>query len=311
VAINYMELRGNQRRGMLIEEYIHLLEENVALIAKRFEVGYSDCLDLDTIEAELAQSLATLPDLCAQIYQNIYAISILTGNPPEALLAELLPIQPLPNPPQAITVGIRSDLLRRRPDVRNAERQLAAATANIGVAVASFFPTFPLVGAVGWQSLHLHNLFQAQSLTWALAGDIHIPLFQGGKLVGNLRANEAATTAAAFNYQQTVLNALEEAESGLIVYSEELQISAQLKEAARKYASLVFLTSERYAKGLVDLIDLLDSERQWNTALQNLLTSETSALIDLITLYKALGGGWEPVVAGTVLMNLSHYSALK
>lgn len=301
IAINYMELRSNQKKGVLTEEYIYLLEKNASLVTRQFEVGYRDRLDLDRIQAELAQSIATLPDLYAQIYQNIYALSILTGNLPEALVAELLLIQPLPPLLQEITVGIRSDLLRRRPDVRKAERQLAAATANVGVAVASFFPTFPLVGGIGFESLQLYNLFHAKSLTSVLAGDIHIPIFQGGKLVGNLRANEAATAAAAFNYQKTVLNALREAESGLIAYSEKLETSKQLKEVVHKYASIVFLTNEKYAKGLIDLIDLLDSERQWNTSLQNLLTSETSALIDLIKLYKALGGGWEFPLTGEYL----------
>lgn len=294
VAINYMELRSNQKRGLLIEEYISLLEENLLLSTKRFEVGYSDRLDLERSEAELAQSIAQLPILYAQIHQNIYALSILTGNLPETLMEELCPLHPIPSPPSAIAIGIRSDLLRRRPDVRYAERQLAVATANIGVAVASFFPSFTLIGDIGFQSLSLSNLFQAKSLTWALEGNVRIPIFQGGKLVGNLRANEAAAAAAAFTYQKTVLQAIKEAESGLAFYFEDLQTSEQLKEVASKYASLVFLTSERYAKGLISLTDVLDSQRHWNTAQQNLLTSETSALIDLIILYKALGGGWEP-----------------
>lgn len=294
VALNYIQLRSNQSMGVLIEENIALYEQSAAIAAHRFRVGYASRLDLERIEAEMSTVAATLPDIYAQIYQNIYVLSILTGNLPETLLCELLPIQPLPCPPPQIAVGIRSDLLRRRPDVRGAERQLAAATANIGVAVASFFPTFTLFGDIGFQSLHLSNLFSAKSITWALEGDMMMPLFQGGRLVGNLRVSEAQAAAAAFTYQQTVLTALKEAESGLIAYTEELQTSEQLMQAVRQYESLVSLSQERYASGLVSITDLLTVEEQWNVAAQSSLTSKTAALIDIIMLYKALGGGWQP-----------------
>ena len=295
VARNYVELRSNQRRGELIEENIQLLEKNTYIIQRRLAAGYANGLDLDRIEAELAEAEADLPDILAQIYQNIYAISVLTGALPEQLLCELLPIQPMPTPSKAIAIGIRSDLLRRRPDVRQTERQLAAATANIGVAIASFFPTFTLTGDIGLQSLEFKKLFQAKSLTWAIGGDINIPIFQGGRLVGNLHLAEAQAASAAFAYQRSVITALQEAESALVAYTQELKASEQLTLAAILYERLISITNERYTKGLVSLTDLLDSERQWNAAEQNLLTSETVALVDLITLYKALGGGWQPV----------------
>lgn len=294
VAINYMELRGNQNLGVLIEENIGLLEENARLIAKQFEVGYINNLNPNVIEAQLAQALAALPNVLAHMYRNIYALSVLTGNLPEALLEELLPIQPLPTPPQTITVGMRSDLLRRRPDVRKAERDLAAATANIGVAAASFFPTFTLIGDVGFQSLSLNNLFQAKSLTWALEGDVSIPIFHGGKLVGNLRANEAQAAALAFTYQQAVLMAIQEAESGIVLYAEDTRAVEKLAVAVERYRKFASLTNERYTKGLVSLTDWINAKQIFNSAEQSLLASETTALIDLIALYKALGGGWQP-----------------
>jgi multidrug efflux system outer membrane protein len=297
VALNYVQLRSNQMRGKLIEENISILEKNAAVVTKQFQVGYRNQLDVQRVDAELSQAVAALPDILAQIYQNIYALSVLTGHVPEALLVELLPVQALPSLPFCVNMGIRSDLLRRRPDVRQAERQLAASTANIGVAVASFFPRLFLFGDIGLQSLNLKNLFEARSLTWTLLGDLHIPIFQGGRLIGNLRANEAAATAAAYTYQQAVLTALEEAESGLVAYSEELRTTENLKEAAFKYKRLIELTNIRFNKGLVNVTDLLDIERQNNAVQQNLLSSETAALIDLIKLYKALGGGWEPADA--------------
>ncbi|MFC2049508.1 efflux transporter outer membrane subunit [Chlamydiota bacterium] len=295
VARNYMELRSAQRQGQLIEENIDLLEKTQYISEKRLQAGYINRLDFDRVDAELAQARASLPDVLAQIYQNIYALSVLTGALPETLLSELLPIEPLPSVPRTACVGLRSDLLRRRPDVRVAERRLAAATANIGVAVASFFPTFTLLGDIGFQSLKLSNLFQARSVTWAIGGDVNVPLFTGGRLTGNLHLAEAQAISAAFTYQQTVLRALQEAETALIAYTNELQTADDLSFAVEKYESLVALTRTRNAKGLVSITDVLDIERQWITSAQNLLSSETAALVDLITLYKALGGGWEPV----------------
>lgn len=295
VARNYMELRGAQRRGQLIEENLALLERTRAISSNRLKAGYINRLDLDRVEAELALAQANLPGVRAQVYQNIYAISVLTGALPEHLLCELLPIEPLPCIPQCASVGLRSDLLRRRPDIRVAERELAAATANIGVAVASFFPSFTLSGDIGFQSLKPSNLFQARSLTWAVGGGINVPLFQGGNLIGNLHLAEAKAVGSAFNYQKVVLRALEEAETALVAYTEELRASCDLERAVQRYEALVNLTRKRYAGGLVNLTDLLDVERQWNDSAQNLLTSETAALVNLITLYKSLGGGWEPV----------------
>lgn len=293
VALNYIQLRSNQSLGQLIEENIGILENYTELVQKQYKAGYRNLLDLEQQEAALAQAVAQLPDVLAQIFQNIYALSVLTGNLPETLMCELLPIQPLPLLPKKVALGVRSDLVRRRPDVRQAERQMAAAVANIGVAVAQFFPSFNLLGDIGYSSLRLHKLLEQKSYTWALFGDLRIPLFQGGKLVGNLRANQAQAREAAFNYQQTVLNAIEEAEGTLISYAQEIKTSEELQEAASRYERLVGLTQQRFAKGLVSMTDLLTIESQWNGTEQNLLASETTALLDLIKLYKALGGGWQ------------------
>jgi len=294
VARNYMELRGAQRRGQLIEEYLTILEKTRDISSSRLKSGYINRLDLDRVEAEYAQAKAQLPEVHAQIYQNIYALSVLIGTLPETLLCELLPIQSLPSIPHCVDIGLRSDLLRRRPDIRVEERKLAAATANIGVAVASFFPTFTFSGDIGLQSLSLRRLFQGRSLTWAVGGDISVPIYQGGNLIGNLRLAEAKAVEAFFSYQEVVLSALQEAETALVAYTQELKTADALEEAVQKYEQLVKLTRSRNTKGLVAFTDVLDIERQWNTSSQNLLTSQISALVDIIKLYKALGGGWEP-----------------
>lgn len=293
IARNYMELRGWQKKGKLVEENIALLEKKEVLIHKQLEAGYASRLDEENIQATLANERAQLPDIEARVHQNIYTISVLTGALPETLLEELLPFQPLPKTPNLVAIGLRSDLLLRRPDVRKVERDLAAATANIGIAVANFFPTITLIGDGGLQSLMLNNLFSLGSKTWALGADFNLPIFQGGRLTGNLKAKRAETAAVAHTYQQTVLTAVEEAESALISYTQELKTRSEREEAARRYAELVYLSEERFRRGLISRLNVLDTERQLNDSEQTLLESQTAALLDVIVLYKALGGGWE------------------
>ena len=293
IARNYMELRAFQKRATLIEENIALLEKKSTLVQGQFAVGLVSRLDEENIQATLANQRALLPDLEAQIYRSIYTLSILTGAVPETLVEELLPRQPLPQHPSNVAVGLKSDLLRRRPDVRRAERDLAAATASVGIAVASFFPTITLIGDGGLQSLMIKNLFSLGSKTWALGGDINLPIFQGGRLMGNLKARRAESAAAAHIYQQTVLSALQEAESAITTYTQSLQTIRERQTAVERHHNLVFLGRSRFQSGLVNLLDFLDSQRESNEAEQNLLSSDLATLLDLIALYKALGGGRE------------------
>lgn len=293
IASNYMELRGFQKEERLLTEYIALLETEYLLIYKQYEVGYVSYLDVENIRATLAKEKAKLPEICAQIRKSIYTISILTGSVPETLLEELLIYKELPKVPETIALGLRSDLLRRRPDVRKVERKLAEATAEIGVAVASFFPSFVFMGDIGFQSLSLGNLFSMGSKTWSGGGDFNLPIFQGGKLVGNLKAKRAKTETAGHAYQQTILSALQETESAVTAYTQDLKIIQQKKEAKNRYEDLLFLTKERFTKGLVSALQLIDAERVYNQSEQELLGSDVKTLLDTIFLYKALGGGWE------------------
>ncbi len=293
IARNYIQLRSNQKLAMLVEENIDLLEKTTAILYESLKNGYINKLDYESVEAQLSSARAQLPPLVAESYKNIYAISVLTGEPPETLLPELLPSQPLPKIPEKIATGLRSDILRRRPDVRYAERQLAAATANIGVAVASFFPTFTLFADGGLQSLNWNNLFNMKSRTWDYGGDVNTPIYQGGQLTGNLQASQAAATAATQNYEQVVLKALQEAEQFLITYHNDLKTIQNLTDVVKKNSILVYLTKERYEKGLINQIHFFDMQRQFISVEQNLVSQETTTLSDLISLYKALGGGWE------------------
>ena len=294
VARNYMELRGWQRQASYIEDNIQLLEQNAQIVQDQSKAGIANELDIQNIEAVLANARSGLPDVIAAIYRSIYNLSLLTGNLPETLVDELVTPAPLPQQPDIVAVGLRSDLLRRRPDVRQAERELAARTADVGVAVASFYPTFSLMGDAGLQSLQIKNLFQSASKTWAYGGDFNVPIFEGGKLFGNLHATKAAQTMAFHAYQQTVLAALQDTETALVAYSEDVATADLQKESVERYQKIVELSANRFEKGLIGLINLIDAKRQLISASQILLKNDTAALIDLIALYKALGGGWEP-----------------
>lgn len=294
ITRNYIELRSAQKQKVLLESNVELLKNNVNLIQRRYSAGYSNLLDLEQINIQLNQAISALPSVNTTIYQSVFAISVLIGELPENLLQELLPIKCLPELPDSLSIGLRSDLMRRRPDIRQAERNLAEATANIGVAVASFYPTFSLTGFFGLDSIKLRNLYTPNSKMWIYGADMSLPIFQGGKLIGNLQISEAQTAALAYTYQQTVLNAFRDAEGALVSYTENMKTTAELNKIVSSNLKLTKLNELRYTKGLVSQLDFLNSELILNNSELTLLQTETAALLDLVSLYKALGGGWEP-----------------
>lgn len=292
VASNYIEARSNQERIALTEKNIELLQKNVNLIKSRLEAGLDNQLNLERIEAEYLNLKATLPQAKIDLLSNIYSLATLLGLLPECIFDEMIVPQTLPELPQEIAVGLRSDLLRRRPDVRRAEWELASATANIGVAIASFFPTFTLSGNIGLQSLNLNNLISPNSTLWAIQGDMNTPVFTGWLLEANLDMAKADTYAAFARYEKAVLTAVKEAETALASLTENSVALRDYQQAVQRYGHLVSMNNKRYTGGLVNLTDLLDSERQLISSELNLLYTKTASLIDLIVLYKALGGGW-------------------
>lgn len=293
VARNYIDLRSFQERAKLIERNIELYEANAQIVNAQVQYGYANQLDLETIEASLASAKAELPETTSEIYRAIYTLSTLIGQPPETLVEELFTYRPLPSPPQEVALGLRSDLLRRRPDVRFAERKLAEATADIGVAVASFFPTVSLLANGGFQSLVLPTLFEWGSKTWSWGADVNMPIFQGGRLVGNLHFSQAEQASTAAIYQQMVLTALQDAETNLKKYQESISTTKNYTETVLHNQYVVALTKERFLKGLVNQISLLNNEKSLISAKLIQLDSKTNELLSLVSLYKSLGGGWD------------------
>lgn len=293
VARVYIDLRGKQRQWELTKKEVSLLEQRIALVQERLGNGLDNEIEIQRAQAALDDAKANLPDLERAIYQAAFALSVLTGSLPECLLEELLPMDRLPCPPEEIAVGLRSDLLRRRPDVRRAEEDLHAAVANIGVAITNFFPSFSLLGFLGLQSLDLRNLLELRSNTWSYGADLPFPVYQGGGLTANLRISRAQAEQAYQIFQQTVLKALEDVESSLVAYAKVQEVKNLLQQKVSRIEIERDVTRQRLDAGLVDALNLIDFERELVASEKELTNSRVVQLLDMVALYKALGGGWQ------------------
>lgn len=291
-ARNYLELRGAQRQLEMIERNLALQQQTLDLTQEKLSVGVGTSLEVARAEGQLRATEARLPNLNAEIAAAAYRLSILTGRRPEALLGDLLERKPLPAPPDIVPVGLPSELLRRRPDVRRSERELAAATADIGVAVADLFPKFSLTGAAGVEALHFGDVFRSGSQTARLGPQIRWPVFQAGRIRSNIKATEARAEAAAAAYEQTVLTTLGETESALECYGRELETRAKLKSAVAAHQRAVDLAKQRFDAGSGTLFEVIDAETRLLVVEADLVASETACTLGLTALYKALGGGW-------------------
>ena len=292
VAGNYIQLRGEQQRARIIKENIALQDKTVRLVKQRFDTGEASEFDYSRALALLQSAKARLPNITGQTDTLIYRISILTGQPPEALLPQLSTEKALPLNPEIVPIGLRSDLLRRRPDVIAAERRLEAEVNDIGARVSDLFPKFTLTGNVGYQSIGADDFISGSSRIWGIGPGLRWPVFNAGRIRAQINAEKAEAEAAAFAYEKTVLLALEDAEAAFIEYGRELETRAQLRQAVETRNKNVHLSQKRYEKGLNSLIDLIDTEREALSSQEDLITSETQSLLKLVRLYKSLGGGW-------------------
>jgi outer membrane protein, multidrug efflux system len=225
--------------------------------------------------------------------QSIYALSILLARPPANLLKQLTPPGGIPGVPAQIPAGLPSDLLRRRPDIRQAEAQLHAATAQIGVATADLFPQFSLTGAVTWQSNLLNSWWTVASRTGSFGPSVTWPIFQGGAIVSNIRVQEALRDQAFITYRQTVLGAFQEVENALIAFAKEQEHYKSLKDSVAYNSKAFDLSLQLYTEGMLEFLNVLVAQTSLCAAENALVQSNTNISTDLIALYKALGGGWE------------------
>ncbi len=293
-ARSYIELRGAQKRLALLKKNAKLQEHTLTLVTNKKNLGLAREVDVTRARALLEGTLAQIPDLEGRVQTISYRLSVLTGREPGSLYAALREERPLPCSDDVIPVGLRSEILCRRPDVQQAERQLAAATAEIGVATARLFPSFTLTGDYGYLSANrLSDLITGNSVNWFFDALIRQPLFEGGRLRAEVRLNQFIQSEAAVNYQETVLLALEDAEGALVRYGREREARERRLEEVKAAERSTTLLENLYENGLTDFLDVLVAQREQTQAEDNLAISETAVLTDLVSLYKALGGGWE------------------
>jgi multidrug efflux system outer membrane protein len=293
VARNYVELRGFQRELAIAQENLESLRSTLRLTRDRFNAGVTTQLDVARAAAQVSTTEASIPAIDAQVHQAVHRLSVLLGEQPGALSAELLRAKPIPAPPPEVPVGLPSDLLRRRPDVRRAERQIAAATARVGVATAELFPKFTLTGTLGFDATKLTHIADWSSRFYSLGPGVSWPIFTAGRIRANIRVQNEAEQQALIGYHQTVLVALRDVEDALVVYSREQQRRKSLSDAVAAERQAVDLANQQYAQGVVDFLTVLETQRSLYGAEDALVQSDERISANLVALYKALGGGWE------------------
>lgn len=293
VARNYVGLRGNQLLVGVLRQNVASARDTEQITQARLAAGVATSLDASRSEALRASAESAIPQVEAAIKQTIHRLSVLTGASPEALASELEATAPIPSAPPRVVVGLPSELLLRRPDVRQAERRLASSTALIGVATAELYPRISLTGAFGLDSLSTSDFFKWQSRAWALGPSIRWPIFAGGRLRAQIAVQDAQAEQALAAYEKSVLLALEDVENALVAYLREGDRRRSLEEAVAANRRSVALADDLYRKGLTSFIDVLDAQRALYLTEADLARSQADVTLDLVALYKALGGGWE------------------
>jgi NodT family efflux transporter outer membrane factor (OMF) lipoprotein len=296
VAREYISLRSLQRRLGIAQQNLADQQRTLSIVEKRLKNGLATTFDLVRAQAQVDSTRSSIPPLEAGVRQTVFAISVLLGEDPEALTPELSATAPIPPVPPQVPVGLPSELLKRRPDILGAERTLAAATAVQGVATSDFFPHLILGGTAGVQSIKAEKLFSqhAPSSGYYLAGPVaQWTIFDGGRRAATLDRAKAEVAAATESYEDTVLRALQEVDSALVAYSHDQVRRDDLVTVVAENEESFRIAQAEYIHGIIDLLDVLEVQRNLYAAQDALAQAEQAVSADLIGLYKALGGGWE------------------
>ncbi len=293
VARSYVEVRTFQRRLDIARRNVKASQDSVDLSNARFLAGLTGELDVAQARALLQTRLSQIPPLEIGAAVFLHRLGVLLGAEPLALRAELTAVTPIPATPAEVPVGLPSELLRRRPDIRRAERQLAAATARVGAATADLYPRFALTGAFVLQSDQIGTLFDMNSRAWGFTPSMRWNLFDAGRVRSNIAVKDALTEQALTVYEQTVLNSLEETENALVSFAQEQSRRESLTKAVEANTRAVDLANQLYSSGLKDFLNVLASQQQLFESEDQLAQSDRAVTSSLIALYKALGGGWE------------------
>ncbi len=294
VGTNYFNLRGFQQQVVIARKNLEAQKKTAHITHKRFEAGFISRLDVANADAQVATTEAQIPVLESSARAAIYNLGVLLGRQPAVLEKELAKESPIPPTPPEIPVGLPSDLVRRRPDIRRAEAQLHASTARIGVATADLFPKFLLTGSLGVSANDLTRLGNiGSSKFWSFSPSVTWPVFAGGRIYWNIKVQDALQEQALAAYEKTVLTALKDVETALVAYAKEQEHRRSLTEAVNSNRQAVDLAMKLYLVGKTDFLNVLTAQRSLYVNEDALTQSTRTLATNLIALYKALGGGWE------------------
>ncbi|MBB2157245.1 efflux transporter outer membrane subunit [Gluconacetobacter diazotrophicus] len=293
LARDYVALREAQAQLRILLDNRDTASRSLELSRQRHQAGLVSELDVQSAQSQLDSVTARIPQMEQQIALQVNALSLLLGAPPSALAGELLTDRDIPPVPPRVPAGVPSELARRRPDIRQAEAQLHAATAQVGEAVAEFYPRVTIDAGFGFQSLSFRDFGFWNARAWNVGPSISLPIFQGGRLRGQLELRHAAEQEAAITYRRTVLGAWHEVDNALTAYrDEQMRHDSLARQVADDQRSLD-LARDQYRHGMVTFLTVLDAERRVLGSQTDLTSSTASLSTDLVQLYSALGGGWE------------------
>lgn len=292
VALNYLDLRTAQARLAVTETSLKSLEESSSLAQWRAQAGLGDGLAVEQARYNLESARSQVPNLLTAIAAAKNRLAVLIGETPGALHAELEKPEPLPSIPLEVAIGVPADLLRQRPDVRRAERQLAAQTARIGVATAELYPKLRLSGSIGLQALTFGGLFNTGNATSSGSSGLAWRVFDAGTVRRNIEIQSALQEQTLIAYESVILTAREEAENAILAFAQEQRRRQSLAEAARSAQAASELAGMKYRAGLIDFTTVLEAERALLGFRDQLAQSDGVMITNLVRLYKALGGGW-------------------
>jgi multidrug efflux system outer membrane protein len=295
VVTNYVQARLAQQQLAIARDTLAIADDNLEIAGWRLRAGLVSSLDVEQARGARAQTAASIPNFERSFSAAAYRLSVLTGQPPAALMSELQAVRPIPEAPAEVTVGIPADTLRQRPDVRSAERTLAAQTARIGVAEAQLKPALRLTGNIGASALSIGGLVDA--IAGSLFAGLSQTLFDGGRLRSQVRAQRAAAEGALATYRQSVLTALEDVENGLVALRAAKERRAQFAVALDAASNQAILARSEYRAGLTDFQTQLEAERALLSARDGQISSQADQALAVVQLYRALGGGWDPLAA--------------
>lgn len=294
VALAYVNLRSSQERLRLAHANVGAQEDTLQLTQDRFSAGLVSALDVAQAESNLANTRSLIPTIERDLDQSLNRLAVLLGRHPGSLHAELGEPAPIPHEPAEVTTGLPTELLRQRPDVRQAERELAAQNARIGIATADLYPSFGLSGFLGLQAVSGGGFLSGDSVTWNIGLPIRWDIFAGGRIRSQIQAEEARTNQLLASYEQTVLAALEEAENAMVAYAKEVERRSRLSESVDATQRSLDLVLTQYRAGLTDFQNVLDTQRTLLLREDELAVAEGIVIGNLVRLYRALGGGWDP-----------------